>query len=159
MQSKPETKTRPEADLQTVREKAVELLARREHTRLELTRKLRQRELPSHLIETALDELASENLLSEARYAEALVASRIDRGFGPLRILSEAQDAGADEGRIRLAMEAAQADWLELAREAQRKRFGRPPKDFNERVKQSRFLASRGFSAETVRSLLGDMYD
>jgi regulatory protein len=106
-----------------------------------------------------LDELIAENLLSEARYAEMLVHSRVNRGYGPLRILAEAQDVGADEALIRQALDEAAPDWLALAQEAHRKRFGAPPKDFKERVKQARFLASRGFSASTVSAVLGEIYE
>lgn len=146
-------------DLATVRNRAVALLARREHTRVELRRKLQQRALPAELIEQALNELAAENLLSETRYAEALVHSRVSRGYGPLKILAEAQENGADEALIQQALDAAAVDWRSLAGEVRRKRFGREPRNLAERVKQSRFLASRGFSAETVRKVVGDLYD
>ena len=148
-----------EPDLASVRDKAVELLARREHTRLELKRKLRKRELPSELIQQVLDELVANDLISEARYAEALVHSRLSRGFGPLRILAEAQDSGADEAFIQEAMDAAEPDWFAVAQAAQQQRFGRSAQDLNERVKQSRFLAGRGFTADTVRQVVGDIYD
>ena len=148
-----------EPDLASVRDKAVELLARREHTRLELKRKLRKRELPNELIQQVLDELVATDVLSEARYAEALVHSRLSRGFGPLRILAEAQESGADEALIHAALESAEPDWFAVAQSAQQQRFGRSPKDLDERVKQSRFLAGRGFTADTVRQVIGDIYD
>jgi len=58
-----------------VRRAAMDLLARREHGRVELTRKLRKRGAPEALIEAALQRLAEEGLLSEARYLESFVAS------------------------------------------------------------------------------------
>ena len=155
--SKPRLESEP--DLPQVRNKAVELLARREHSRAELKRKLSQRELPGDLIEQALDELVAENLLSEARYAEALVSSRISRGFGPLRILAEAAEAGADEQQIHIALEEAEVDWQALAHSAWQKRFPKPAKNPAERAKQARFLAGRGFNSETVRQVVGDIYD
>ena len=45
----------------------MDLLARREHGRVELTRKLRKRGAPEDMIDTALQQLSEEGLLSEAR--------------------------------------------------------------------------------------------
>lgn len=152
MSSKPSD----EPDLETVRAKAIALLSRREHSRRELRRKLQQRQLPMDLIERALDELTASDLLSEARYAEVLIRSRVSRGFGPLRILAEAGEAGVDESLIRQALADEAVDWLAEARAAHEKRFGQLPANMDERARQTRFLTGRGFSAETVRRVLSD---
>ena len=70
-----------------VRRAAMDLLARREHGRVELTRKLRQRGAPQELIDGALGRLAEEGLLSESRYLETFVASLATPGHraGPER--------------------------------------------------------------------------
>lgn len=62
-----------------VRRAAMDLLARREHGRAELSRKLRQRGASAELIDPALDRLAEEGLLDESRYLESFIASRADR--------------------------------------------------------------------------------
>ena len=72
-----------------VRRAAMDLLARREHGRVELTRKLRKRGAPEDMIDTALQQLSEEGLLSEARYLESFVAYRARAGYGPLRIREE----------------------------------------------------------------------
>ena len=77
-----------------VRRAAMDLLARREHGRVELTRKLRSRGAADELIEAALDRLAEEGLLSEARYLEAFVSYRARSGYGPLRIREELTQRG-----------------------------------------------------------------
>ncbi|HEX5842944.1 MAG TPA: regulatory protein RecX, partial [Pseudomonas sp.] len=77
-----------------VRRAAMDLLARREHGRVELTRKLRNRGAADELIEAALDRLAEEGLLSEARYMEAFVGYRARAGYGPLRIREELTQRG-----------------------------------------------------------------
>jgi hypothetical protein len=69
--------------LVAVRRTAMDLLARREHGRVELTRKLRQRGAEAEMIETALDRLTEEGLLSEARYLESFVSYRARSGYGP----------------------------------------------------------------------------
>lgn len=57
-----------------VRRAAMDLLARREHGRAELSRKLRQRGASAELIDPALDRLAEEGLLDESRYLESFIA-------------------------------------------------------------------------------------
>src|SRR5471030_3290053 len=75
--------------LVAVRRTAMDLLARREHGRVELTRKLRQRGALPEMIDTALDRLTEEGLLSESRYLESFVSYRARSGYGPLRIREE----------------------------------------------------------------------
>ena len=72
-----------------IRAKALDLLARREHSRLELRQKLVQRGFPSDRIEPVLDQLVEERLLDENRYAELYACARADKGYGPLRIARE----------------------------------------------------------------------
>src|SRR3546814_21124082 len=72
----------------------MDLLARREHGRVELARKLRQRGAPPELIEQALDRLCEQGLLSESRYLESFVRSRANAGYGPLRIREELAQRG-----------------------------------------------------------------
>ena len=60
------------ADAALIRAKAMELLARREHSRLELRQKLMQRGFPTERIESVLDQLVADRLLHEGRYAELL---------------------------------------------------------------------------------------
>src|SRR6218665_4142189 len=87
-----------------VRRTAMDLLARREHGRVELTRKLRQRGAPPELIEPALDRLAEEGLLSEARYLESFISYRARSGYGPARIREELGQRGLARGDIDQAL-------------------------------------------------------
>ncbi|MCT6986032.1 regulatory protein RecX, partial [Salmonella enterica] len=73
---------------------AMDLLARREHGRVELTRKLRQRGASAEMIDTALDRLTEEGLLSEARYLESFVSYRARSRYGPARIREELSQRG-----------------------------------------------------------------
>jgi regulatory protein len=73
---------------------AVRLLARREHSRAELVRKLAARGAPAELADEVLDSLAARRLQSDERYAESLVTSRIGRGQGPVRIRRELAERG-----------------------------------------------------------------
>ncbi len=135
---------------------AVRLLARREHSRAELVRKLGERGAPGELIDQVLESLAARRLQSDERYAEALVSSRAGRGQGPVRIRRELAERGVAAAAIDEALEGAGQDWFALARDTRRRRFGGdPPTEWNERVRQSRFLEYRGFSSEQIRFALG----
>lgn len=140
----------------TVEAVAVRLLARREHSRAELARKLDERGVPAELAGEILDSLAARRLQSDERYAEALVTSRHGRGQGPVRIRRELAERGVAATMIDAVLEAAATDWFALARETRRRRFGaEPPTEWNERVRQSRFLEYRGFNSEQIRFALG----
>lgn len=138
-----------------VRRAAMDLLARREHGRVELTRKLRQRGAPQELIESALDRLAEEGLLSESRYLESFIASRASNGYGPLRIREELNQRGLPRTAIEQALSVAEVDWGEQLHELWLRKFaGQLPQDMREKARQSRFLAYRGFSMEQIGRLL-----
>ena len=145
-----------------VRRVAMDLLARREHGRVELTRKLRQRGAPPDLIEPALDRLCEQGLLSESRYLESYVRSRANAGYGPLRIREELSQRGLPKADIEQALRDSGFDWAEQLRDLWQRKFAGKPcaGDARERARQSRFLLSRGFSAETVRQVMrGDFED
>ncbi|EJO93477.1 recombination regulator RecX [Ectopseudomonas mendocina DLHK] len=138
-----------------VRRAAMDLLARREHGRVELTRKLRKRGAPDELIDGALDRLAEEGVLSEARYLESFVAYRARAGYGPQRIREELGQRGLARGDIDQALRDSGIDWFEQLRETwQRKYAGRLPNDARERAQQGRFLAYRGYSLDMIGRLL-----
>ncbi|NIW86811.1 MAG: regulatory protein RecX [Gammaproteobacteria bacterium] len=141
--------------LEEIRRKALELLAAREHTRVELARKLRRRGSPAPAIEQTLDALAAEGHLSDDRFAEAYVRRRAGAGFGPLRIQQELRERGVDPGVIAGHLDAEAHDWVARAAQAREKRFGRaPPANRREWLRQARFLDYRGFTGEQIRRAL-----
>ncbi|OZB20677.1 MAG: recombination regulator RecX, partial [Pseudomonas sp. 34-62-33] len=106
-----------------VRRAAMDLLARREHGRVELMRKLRKRGAPDELIEAALQRLAEEGLLSEARYLESFVAYKARAGYGPQRIREELGQRGLARGDIDQALRDSGIDWFEQLRETWQRKF------------------------------------
>ncbi|WP_339079609.1 recombination regulator RecX [Pseudomonas sp. TMP9] len=143
-----------------VRRVAMDLLARREHGRVELTRKLRSRGAADELIETALDRLTQEGLLSEARYLQAFVSYKARAGYGPLRIREELTQRGLFRGDIEQALRDSGIDWREQLQETwQRKFAGLLPNDARERAKQGRYLSYRGYPLELVGRLLRGALD
>jgi regulatory protein len=142
-------------DAVEVRARALKLLARREHSALELKRKLLQRGYPDGLIEAVLLTLTQENLLNETRYAGEWVRSRISRGQGPIKIRAELRQQGLAEAEIQQALAEAAVEWGPLAARVRAKRFGAAmPVDLAERARQARFLEARGFCAEHIREAL-----
>lgn len=143
----------PLPTLAEVRERAIKLLARREHAPAELAQKLRKRSYPSDLIDTALAELIEQNLLSSTRYAEALVRNRIEKGYGPLRLRDELGGKQIEQNIIDAALHNAEVDWFELAAGVRSKRFGtKLPATFPDKAKQMRFLQQRGFAGEQIQA-------
>lgn len=132
---------------------AVRLLARREHSRRELWHKLVQRGFDDAVIDEVLARLRDENWQSDERYAESYVRSRVERGYGPDRILAELRQRGVDESLAAWALDEVGADWAALARQQLYRHFSAPPTDFDERVKRYRHLLNRGFAPELARSL------
>jgi regulatory protein len=141
--------------------KAVELLARREHSAQELARKLRTRGCDQAVVETVLARLAAERLQSDARYAEVYLRQRSEKGYGPQRIRAELQERGVDERLIgeamRRAVDEGEVDWFERAATAYVRKFGgRPVEDLKDRAKRQRFLQYRGFSHEQIAAVVND---
>jgi len=138
-----------------VRRTAMDLLARREHGRVELTRKLRQRGAPPELIDAALDRLTEEGLLSESRYLESFVSYRARSGYGPSRIREELGQRGLQRDDIERALKECGIDWQEKLEETWNRKFsGQLPTDIRERARQSRFLTYRGYPLEMIGRLL-----
>jgi regulatory protein len=142
-------------NLVAVRRAAMDLLARREHGRVELTRKLRQRGAPVELIDTALERLAQEGLLSEARYLESFVGYRARAGYGPLRIREELIQRGLSRADVEQALRDSGIDWREQLEQVWRRKFaGQLPGDARERAQQGRFLSYRGYPLDLIGRLL-----
>jgi regulatory protein len=143
----------------SVKGRALRYLAQREHSRLELERKLArhvddQPELPAAAqIAAALDELAAKGLLSDARTAESLLRSQGAR-YGNRRLKQTMQDKGLAPELISATLQQARGTEFERARDIWQRRFGAPAADARERAKQMRFLAGRGFDGEVIRRVV-----
>ncbi len=137
----------------SLRDQALAHLARRDHTRVELARKLRQAGHAEQDVELLLDELSQRGWLSDQRFAESYVQQKQQR-FGNLKLAHELRSRGVQESDIKQVLAAANQTELERAREVWNKRFGAPPADAQEKAKQMRFLQSRGFAVGTIQQLL-----
>ncbi|XOZ33869.1 regulatory protein RecX [Halomonadaceae bacterium KBTZ08] len=141
-------------DRRSVKDRALKLLARREHSRFELGRKLDRSGGNTELVEEVLDELVAEGWQSDERFAESFSRQRIEAGYGPLRIRSELEQRGV-KGHSQALTALAEDDWVSMARAQRQRRFGEEaPADRKERGRQGRFLAQRGFSRSQVEKAL-----
>lgn len=134
---------------------ALNLLARREHSRLELERKLQAKGYAKSEIHSLLDELCSKNLQSDMRFAINYTKARADRGYGPVRIALELRERGVSELIIEDGLNSYHEhylSWQELANKVRCKKFGclLPKKHSQEYKKQQQFLYYRGFTSEQI---------
>lgn len=132
-------------------DKALGLLARREHSRRELRTKLDQSGYASDEADAAIARLGEQHYQDDDRFAEALLRSRIARGYGPLRLRMELNSHGLADERIRELLEAADVDWAGCATDQLRRHYGSVGSaDRAERLRRAQFLLRRGFAATTV---------
>jgi regulatory protein len=135
-------------------EKALALLARREHSARELKLKLARRGFDADESTATLVRLQARDFQNDARFGEMLVRSRIEGGYGPRWIVAELKTHGIDEGSARTLIDAAAPDWAALVRRQLRRRYGsKPAATLAERSKRAAFLLRRGFDAATVQSI------
>ena len=138
-----------------LKDAALRLLARREHSYRELARKLTQRGWPAEMTDTVLAELAEAGLQSDSRYAESFARSRAQKVYGPMRIRAEMGQRGIDRALIDQALRELDVDWFTLAANWYERRYGtEPPADIKEKSRRQQALARRGFSHEIIRELM-----
>jgi regulatory protein len=138
-----------EKKLPPIRDRVMGYLARREHTNLELTHKLQHAGYAKDEIKTTLGELSERGWLSNQRFAENYVSQKQTR-FGSQKMAHELRQKGVEESVIQQTLKIAKETEFERAREVWRKKFAVPPADQKEKIRQIRFLQSRGFSLDVT---------
>lgn len=141
-------------DPSSLRERALGYLARREHSRFELTRKLEAAGFGLEAIRPTLDAFEEKGWLSDRRFAESWIADHRAR-HGRIRLAYDLRQRGVNETLIEAALDANPDGELERARQVWEKKFGAPPRDAAEKAKQMRFLQGRGFTPEIIRRAMG----
>jgi regulatory protein len=143
-----------ESELIRIRKKAMDLLARREHSEQELRRKLKSREYDVDAINEVLQALQSDRLLSDERFTETYVNHRFNAGVGPLKIRYELRQKGVPDLLADEFLDLLSERWDQLMVQQRVRKYGEAiPADYAERMKQARFLQNRGFSPESVMRL------
>lgn len=138
-----------------IRQAALNLLARRDHSAKELKQKLIQRGYQSIEIDTILNDLIQEHLLNENRFADNYINWRSNKGYGPNRILQELKARGVAADIIAQQLDFADNAWFVQIQKVWQKNFkGKRPQEFKERAKQMRFLLYRGYTEEQIASVM-----
>jgi regulatory protein len=130
--------------------RALRLLVRREHSRAELVGKLAPHAESDAALNAVVDLLLSKKQLSDERFAEERARS-LSRKYGAAKIRQDLKERGiADEIAERVS---ADGD-LDRARAILSRKYRVPATTREEHAKRARFLQSRGFSYEVIRSVL-----
>jgi regulatory protein len=146
---------RPQLSLKA---RALKYLSSREHSRLELARKLTPYAQDGDDIEALLDWLQTSQFLSQERFSESLVHRRAGR-YGNHRIFSELQSHGiGGEALDQVRQELVQGESARAC-EILRRKFAVAPVDFEARAKCQRFLQQRGFSRQAIQHAVKTAWD
>lgn len=162
-----ETERRPSFPL--LLDRAMRLLAQRDHSVHELANKIRlslkrseQRQgeaipLDEEALQQVISYCQENQWLDDQRFAERFIMSRSRNGYGPQRIQQDLQQKGLERDDIRQALNDAEVDWQEQASEVVRKKYGDSgPDELKEKAKAQRFLHSRGFLLTDIRAVLAN---
>lgn len=151
----PRKRKRPEL---TPAQRALALLVRREHSRPELTRKLRARGVPETEAAAAVEQMARAGWQDDVRFARSLARSRAATGYGPGWIRAELGSHGLEDAVVDTAFqalaEAGEDDWDGRARDLAQRRFGSVLDTLAGQRKAADFLYRRGFDGECVRNAI-----
>ncbi len=139
--------------------RALKYLAAREHSRVELRRKLGPHAESPEQLETALDELEARGLLSAERFAESMVHRKAAR-FGAARIQAELAQHRLPADIAQAAVRTLRDSDMARAHALWVKRYGCVATDPKELARQVRFLTARGFASDAVRRVVrGEGFD
>ena len=118
---------------------------RREHSKLELFKKLQLKGYDDDVINSSISKLVEQNYQSDDRFAEDFIQMRFNQGKGPVKIALELKMRGINN------FDLSTFDWFQLAKEIRQKKFGDVSSlDYKETAKQKRFLQSRGFNLDQI---------
>ncbi|MFS9383163.1 recombination regulator RecX [Citrobacter sp. ANG330] len=145
-------------------DRAVRILAVRDHSEQELRRKLAAPVMgkngPEEIVATPEDYdrviawCYEHQYLDDDRFIARFIASRSRKGYGPARIRQELNQKGIARESTEKAMRECEIDWSAIAREQAHRKYGEPlPTAFSEKVKVQRFLLYRGYLMEDIQQI------
>ena len=133
--------------------RALKYLSQREHSRLELERKLAPYVEEGEDLAAVLDALEAKNFINPERVAQSVLYRRSGK-LGASRVLHELRSKGLDDATVRAAAEQLKDTEHARAWDVWQRKFGTVAATPQERMKQMRFLASRGFGGDVVNKVL-----
>ena len=151
-------------------DRAVRILAMRDHSEQELRRKLaapiitKQGPEASDATPEDVDRVIAwcieNHYLDDSRFVQQFIASRSRKGYGPARIRQELNQKGIPREVGERAMRECDIEWAVLAKEQAVRKYGEPlPTDFPQKVKIHRFLLYRGYLMEDIQDIWRNFTD
>lgn len=156
--------------LARLRDRAVRILAMRDHSEQELRRKLtapvlgkngpEKLDVAAEDVEQVVAWCVEHNFLDDGRFVRQFIASRARKGYGPARIRQELNQKGIDRQVSESAMRECDIDWSANARDQAVRKYGEPlPTEFVAKVKVQRFLLYRGYLQEDIQEIWRNFAD
>ncbi|WP_342323844.1 recombination regulator RecX [Kosakonia sp. BYX6] len=153
-----------------LRDRAMRILAMRDHSEKEFRRKLtapvmsknglEEIDVTPEEIDQVVEWCLEHNFLDDARFVRQFIASRARKGYGPARIRQELNQKGIGRDISESAMRECDIDWVANAREQALRKYGEPlPTEFAAKVKVQRFLLYRGFMQEDIQEIWRNFVD
>ncbi|MFP2420733.1 recombination regulator RecX [Pseudescherichia vulneris] len=151
-------------------DRAIRILAMRDHSEKELRRKLvapvltkngpEPIDAPPEDVDKVVAWCQESHYLDDVRFTRQFIASRSRKGYGPARIRQELNQKGISRTDIEQAMYDCDIDWMALARDQALRKYGEPlPTAFAEKVKVQRFLLNRGYLMEDIQQIWRNFAD
>jgi len=146
-----------EKNLVLLKKRALYYLGKREYSRKELYEKItpfsESLELTRQQVNQILTELESKDWLSDRRFADQFIFSK-KRKFGLKKMEYELKMRGVNEIIIHNALNEIKSEEYNLAKNIWEKKFRKLPENPEERLKQMRFLQSRGINSALIHQIL-----
>jgi regulatory protein len=130
------------------RDTAVRTLARREHSRASLAARLERAGVRGGDVDDVLDTAARAGLLDDARFAVSRARALVERGAGDLLVLDDLTRHGIEDETARAALSSVESEPVRAARIVSAR---------GSSARTLRYLASRGFSEESLETLVADL--
>ena len=158
------------SDYARLLDRAIRILAMRDHSEQELRRKLAapvmSKNGPEALnvtpeeVDNVVEWCIENRYLDDERFVRQFIASRSRKGYGPARVRQELKQKGISRETIESAMRECVIDWAQLAKEQAQRKYGEPLSTvFAEKVKIQRFLLYRGYLMEDIQEIWRNFAD
>ena len=158
------------SDYARLLDRAIRILAMRDHSEQELRRKLaapvpgkngpETLDVTPEEVDTVVAWCIENRYLDDGRFVRQFIASRSRKGYGPARVRQELKQKGISRETIESAMRECVIDWARLAKEQAQRKYGEPlPTVFAEKVKIQRFLLYRGYLMEDIQEIWRNFAD
>ena len=139
---------------------AIVLLARKDYSNGEIRRALHHLSDDTIAGESAIGRLRDNNYLDNRRIAENMVSRFLRKQYGPVRIKQELRQKGIEQDVADAALNDSNADWFQVASDCRYKKFGNDqPADTKEKIRQMRYLQSRGFTMDMINEAMSSQED